>query len=165
MRISTDQSELDLAFIHQFLTEESTWAQGIPRATVERAVTHSLCFGGYVGSRQIAFARVVSDYATFAYLADVFVVASERGKGHSKALMAAVMGVIPRLARFAALHAGHQHRTWLVRAIRLRRHHKARDFDGTHKPQYLRAGKKSGALKTRPTFSKSTTPRNYDLRF
>ena len=91
MHISTDPSRLDLAMIHRFLAEESAWARDIPRATVEKAIANSLCFGGYVDARQIAFARVVSDYATFAYLADVFVVSSERGKGHSRALMEAVM--------------------------------------------------------------------------
>ncbi|PTQ71697.1 GNAT family N-acetyltransferase [Pseudomonas sp. GV071] len=90
MRISTDKSELNVPLIHQFLSEQSYWAKGIPRATVDKSIAHSLCFGGYLDGQQIAFARVVSDYATFANLVDVFVLPSERGKGYSKALMAAV---------------------------------------------------------------------------
>jgi len=89
--ISTDPARLDLGLIHRFLSEQSTWAQGIPRATVERSLRHSLNFGGYVDGAQVAFARVISDFATFAYLVDVFVVPEQRGRGHSKALMTAVL--------------------------------------------------------------------------
>ena len=90
MHITTDNADLNIALIHQFLSEQSYWAKGIPRATVEKAIANSLCFGGYVDGQQIAFARVVSDYATFANLVDVFVLPAERGKGYSKALMSAV---------------------------------------------------------------------------
>jgi len=89
--ISTDPARLDVDLIHRFLSEQSTWAQGIPRATVERSIAHSLCFGGYLDGAQVAFARVVTDRATFAYLVDVFVLPRQRGRGHSKALMAAVL--------------------------------------------------------------------------
>jgi GNAT superfamily N-acetyltransferase len=95
-RISTERAELDFPLIHQFLSEQSTWAIGIPRATVERAIEHSLCFGGYLGQQQIAFARVVSDYATFANLVDVFVLPAHRGHGYSKAIVEAVLAH-PRL--------------------------------------------------------------------
>lgn len=91
LRISTEPDELDVGRIHRFLSEESYWAKGIPRETVERSMRHSLCFGGYVDGRQVAFARVISDYATFAYLGDVFVLPAHRGRGYSKALMQAVM--------------------------------------------------------------------------
>jgi predicted GNAT family acetyltransferase len=91
MKITTDQSDLDIPLIHQFLSEQSAWARGIPLELVQRAIKHSLCFGGYLDGRQIAFARVVSDYSTFAYLVDVFVVTEQRGKGYSKGLMQAVM--------------------------------------------------------------------------
>lgn len=91
LHISTDKSALDVAMIHRFLSERSTWAIGIPRATLERAIEHSLCFGAYIDGRQVGFARVTTDCATFAYLADVFVLEAERGKGYSKALMAAVL--------------------------------------------------------------------------
>lgn len=90
-RVSTHREELDLALIHQFLAEESTWARGIPRATVERAIRHSLCFGGYIGSAQVAFARVITDCATFANLVDVFVLPGHRGRGYGKQLMQDVM--------------------------------------------------------------------------
>lgn len=91
LRITTDQAELDVALIHRFLSEHSGWAKGIARPIVERALTHSLCFGGFLDSQQVAFARVISDYATFANLVDVFVLPDHRGKGYSKALMAAIV--------------------------------------------------------------------------
>jgi len=87
--ISTDPARLDLDVIHDFLTR-SYWAAGIPRATVERSLRHSLCFGVYAGQEQVGFARVVTDLATFAYLADVFVVEGHRGRGLSKWLMECV---------------------------------------------------------------------------
>lgn len=88
MHISTDPALMDIAMIHHFLSTESTWAIGIPLATVERSLQHSLCFGGFDDNgKQIAFARVVTDRATFAYMMDVFVVPEQRGKGHSKTLV------------------------------------------------------------------------------
>jgi GNAT superfamily N-acetyltransferase len=90
LRITTDRAELDVGLIHRFLSEESGWARGIPRETVERSIANSLCFGGFVGERQVAFARVISDFATFANLVDVFVLGTERGRGHARALMQAV---------------------------------------------------------------------------
>lgn len=90
-RVSTNRDELDVALIHRFLVEESTWARGIPRTTVERAIEHSLCFGGYLGNAQVAFARVISDFATFANLVDVFVLPDYRGRGYAKQLMQVVM--------------------------------------------------------------------------
>lgn len=91
LRISTFKSELDVSLIHQFLAEQSGWAKGIPRATVEVSIENSLCFGGFVGASQVAFARVISDYATFANLVDVFVLPLHRGRGYSKAIVAAVL--------------------------------------------------------------------------
>lgn len=96
MDISTDIERLDVALIHRFLSEESAWARGIPLETVRESIAHSLNFGGYVDGRQVAFARVISDYATFAYLVDVFVLPEHRGRGHSKRLMDAVIAH-PRL--------------------------------------------------------------------
>jgi GNAT superfamily N-acetyltransferase len=90
-RITTDTTELDVPFIHRFLSEQSSWAKGIPYSLVQRSIENSLCFGGFIGKEQIAFARVISDYATFANLVDVFVLPEHRGKGFSKALMAAVV--------------------------------------------------------------------------
>lgn len=90
MEISTDKSRLDIAMIHRFLSEQSTWAIGIPRATVERSIEHSLCFGAYENGAQIAFARVVSDYATFAYLMDVFVLPQHQNRGLSLPLLESI---------------------------------------------------------------------------
>ncbi len=89
-RITTEVGELDAELVHRFLSQESSWAKGISLALVERSMANSLCFGGFLGKDQIAFARVISDYATFANLVDVFVLPQHRGKGYSKALMAAV---------------------------------------------------------------------------
>ena len=90
-RCSSDPGELDIPLIHRFLSEQSSWATGLPRATLERAIAHSLCFGGYLDGRQIAFARVITDYATFGNLVDVFVLPEHRGQGYSKRLIQAVM--------------------------------------------------------------------------
>ncbi len=89
LRITTDPAALDVALIHRFLSEQSTWARGIPLATVQRALAHSLCFGGFVDGAQVAFARVISDRATFANLVDVFVLPAFRGRGYSKQLVQA----------------------------------------------------------------------------
>lgn len=91
LRVSTDKSELNVPLIHRFLSEQSGWAKGIPVQTVQKALEHSLCFGGFVGGSQVAFARVISDYATFANLVDVFVLPEHRGRGYSKTLMEAVV--------------------------------------------------------------------------
>ena len=92
LRVSTDKAELDLPLIHRFLSTQAYWSLGIPEETVARAVAGSLCFGGHIeGIGQVAFARVVSDFATFAYLADVFVLPEHRGRGHSKQLIDEVM--------------------------------------------------------------------------
>jgi GNAT superfamily N-acetyltransferase len=78
--ISTDNTLLDLPTIHGFLTA-SYWAAGIPLDIVRRSIEHSLAFGLYHRDRQIGFARVITDRATFAYLADVFVLETYRGQG------------------------------------------------------------------------------------
>ena len=90
--ISDDPKRIDLAYVHRYLSEESYWAQGIPLEVVKRAVENSLCFAVLdAKGRQIGFARVVTDRATFGYLADVFIDAGERGKGLSKRLMRVVL--------------------------------------------------------------------------
>lgn len=91
MEITTNPARFDINLIHRFLSEESTWAKNIPFETVKKSLQHSLCFAGFENDQQIAFARVVSDFATFAYLVDVFVVSEARGKGHSKTLLNAVL--------------------------------------------------------------------------
>ena len=78
--ISTDPALLDRPLIHAFLSG-SYWAGGIPRETVDRSIEGALCFGVYEGASQVGFARVITDRATFAYLADVFVFESHRGRG------------------------------------------------------------------------------------
>ena len=88
--VDTDPARLDLALVHGFLAA-SYWARGIPFEVVERSIRHSLCFGLYEGAAQLGFARVITDRATFAYLADVFVVDSHRGRGLGKLLMDAVV--------------------------------------------------------------------------
>ena len=82
--ISTDRARLDLAAIHEFLSQRSYWAQGRPLEVMRTAIEHSLCFGVYDGTRQVGFARVVTDYATFAWLCDVFILESHRGQGLGK---------------------------------------------------------------------------------
>jgi GNAT superfamily N-acetyltransferase len=90
--ISTDPERLDMDVIHRFLAEESYWSQNVPRAVVEKAVGNSLCFGVYQGSGQVGFGRIITDKATFALVADVFVLAAHRGKGLSKWLMQCIVG-------------------------------------------------------------------------
>ena len=89
--ISHDPARMDVGVIHAFLSETSYWAKGIPRSVVEKSLAHSLCFGIYHHGAQVGFARIVSDHATFAMLADVFVLEGHRGKGLSKWLMRTVI--------------------------------------------------------------------------
>lgn len=89
--ISTDRSRLDIDYIHRYLSQECYWAIGRSRAVVEKSLANSLCFGVYDGARQIGFARVVTDYATFAWLCDVFIDAAYRGHGLGKQLVEAII--------------------------------------------------------------------------
>jgi GNAT superfamily N-acetyltransferase len=89
--ISTDQRRLDAALVHRYLCADSYWARAVPLDVVQRAIRNSLCFGVYRDDLQVGFARVVSDAATFAYLADVFILPGHRGIGLGKRLIAAVM--------------------------------------------------------------------------
>jgi GNAT superfamily N-acetyltransferase len=88
--ISTDPSRLDARAIHAYL-DRSYWAADIPIDVVERAIRGSLCFGLYDGDQQIGFARTVTDRATFAYLADVYVLESYRGRGLATWMMRVIM--------------------------------------------------------------------------
>lgn len=88
--LSTDRSRLDIDAICSFLGR-SHWAANRKRETIVKSIKHSLCYGIYLGQRQVAFARVVTDYATFAYLCDVFVDEEFRGRGLSKKLMSCIM--------------------------------------------------------------------------
>ncbi len=89
-RITTDPTAVDLDRVHGFLTE-SYWAKGIPRETVRRSIEHAIPFTVLAGDRQVGFARVISDHATFAYVGDVFVLPEARGKGLSVWLMECIV--------------------------------------------------------------------------
>ncbi len=87
--LSTDKAKLDIKTIHNFL-KTSYWAKDVPISVVEKSINNSLCFGVYEFDKQIGFARVISDYATFAYFLDVFILESYRGQGLGKWLMESI---------------------------------------------------------------------------
>ncbi|RKE38766.1 acetyltransferase (GNAT) family protein [Paraburkholderia sp. BL23I1N1] len=87
LTISSNKADLDMETVYAFLSQETAWAKGMPRETFDRAIGGSLCFGAYSKGKQIAFARLITDQATFAYLCDVFVLPTYRGKGVASALM------------------------------------------------------------------------------
>ncbi len=89
--ISTDKSRLDLEMIHDFLANHSYWSAGIPFPVVAKSIENSLCFGVYDRGKQVGFARVVTDFATIAYVGDVFILENYRGKGLGKKLIKTVM--------------------------------------------------------------------------
>lgn len=93
--ISDDKTKLDIKRIHQFLSQEAYWCLNIPIEIVKRSIDNSLCFGMYQGDEQVGFARVITDLATFGYLADVFILPAHRGKGLSKQLVAFIMTYPP----------------------------------------------------------------------
>jgi GNAT superfamily N-acetyltransferase len=101
---SIDKRRIDIGVVHGFLTR-SYWAKGIPRTTVARSIRNSLCFGVYHRDRQVGFARVISDYATYAYIADVFILEPYRGKSLSKRLMQFILDhpVLQGLRRWGLL--------------------------------------------------------------
>lgn len=88
--ISSDPARIDIDVVHRYLST-SYWAHGRSRATVERSIQHSLCFGAYRSGQQVAFGRVVTDFAVFAYLADIFVVPEFQRRGIGKALVRAML--------------------------------------------------------------------------
>jgi GNAT superfamily N-acetyltransferase len=96
--ISTDKGRLDLEVIHGFLTT-SYWAAGRPLQVIERSIENSLAFGVYKAGEQVGFARVITDYATFAWIADVFILDSDRGRGLGKWLIETIISH-PELQRF-----------------------------------------------------------------
>jgi len=100
--ISTDRSRIDVAAVHAFLSR-SYWAPGIPEDTVRRGIAGAICFGIYHGGAQVGFARVITDQATYAYLADVYVLEEHRGRGLAKWLMEVIMAHpdLEGLRRFA----------------------------------------------------------------
>jgi len=89
--ISTDKTTLSLEYIHHYLSEQSYWAKGIPLHTVKRSIENAICFGVYKDAQMVGFARVITDCATFGYLADVFIDETCRGQGLSKWLMEVIL--------------------------------------------------------------------------
>ena len=88
--ISTEKEKLDIDLIHSFLNR-TYWAEGISKETIRRSIEGSLCFGVFENDKQVGFARMITDKATFAYLADVFIIEEYRGRGLSKWLMEVIM--------------------------------------------------------------------------
>ena len=90
VRISSERADVDFEVVHGFLHADAYWCRGVPRPVLEKAIANSLCFSAFVDDRQIGFARVVTDRATFAYLCDVFVLPSARGQGASRKLLESI---------------------------------------------------------------------------
>lgn len=88
--ISTNKKKLDVDLISRFL-KNSYWSKGIPVEVVKKSIENSLCFGVYQCAKQVGFARVITDYSTFAYIADVFIVGEHRKRGLSKQMMTAIL--------------------------------------------------------------------------
>ena len=82
---------MDIPLIHQFLATESYWARGLQFEALAKSLSHSLCFAGFVGEKQVAFGRVITDFASFGYLKDIFVLPGERGRGYGKELVEAML--------------------------------------------------------------------------
>ncbi len=89
--VSTDKSRLDIGMIHHFLYTTAYWSIGRPMDTVQKSIEHSLCFGLYEGNQQVGFSRLVTDFATFGWLCDVFILPSHRGRGLGKWLVQCIM--------------------------------------------------------------------------
>ncbi len=85
--ITTDKSKIDFNLVYNYLNKESYWSQNIPENVVKLSIENSVCFSVFYKTEQIGFARVITDKATFGYLADVFITDAHRGKGLSKWLM------------------------------------------------------------------------------
>ena len=91
IEISTNKQKLDIQLIHNYLSNESYWAKGRSLETVQRSIENSLCFGVYTENSQVGFARVITDYAVFAWLLDVFILPEYQGKGYGKKLVKAII--------------------------------------------------------------------------
>ncbi len=89
--ISTDKTKLDLALIHDFLANQSYWAKDIPFNVLKKSIENALCFGLYHQGKQVGFGRVITDYATTAYVGDVFIIESYRGRGLGKRLVRTIV--------------------------------------------------------------------------
>lgn len=101
--ISTDPSLIQVEAVHHFLCHESYWAKNIPLETVQKSIQNSFCVGVYFNEQQVGFARIVSDFATFGYLADVYILKAHREKGLSKGIMDVIMSFdwVKKLRRFS----------------------------------------------------------------
>lgn len=132
--ISTERARLDLNMIHDFLTNSSYWAKGRSLETVRRSIEHSLAFGLYERDRQVGFARVVTDRATFAWIADVYVLSSHRGHGLGRRLVAAIFEH-PELQGL---------RRWMLATADAHGLYRQFGFDALHAPQRFMA-RESGA--------------------
>ena len=91
--LSTNKALIDITAVHQYLSEESYWAKGIPIEKVIKSIDNSLCVGIYIEGKQVAFARIITDCASFAYLCDVYVVKEYQGKGLGKWLMESIHSI------------------------------------------------------------------------
>ena len=89
--ITTDKTRLDIDLIHNFLTNEAYWARGRSKEIVQKSIDNSLCFGAFVEDKQVGFGRVVTDYAVFAWIMDVFILDEYRRNGYGKKLMDTIM--------------------------------------------------------------------------
>ena len=92
---SSEKSRIDVGYVHRYLAERSYWAKGIPVDTVRASIANSLCVGIYKDEQQVGFGRLITDYATFGYLADVFVDEGHRGNGLSKKLVELILSYQP----------------------------------------------------------------------
>lgn len=99
--ITSDRSRIDVRYVHRYLSRQSYWARGIPLETVTTSIENSICVGVYKGERQVGFGRLITDYATYGYLADVFIDEGHRGKGLGKKLVGFIleMEITSRLRR------------------------------------------------------------------
>ena len=123
--ISTDRSRLDINLIHEFISNDSYWGRGRAREVVERSIDNSLAFGLYRDEEQVGFARIVTDYATFAWVADVFVVPEYRGRGLAKWLMEVIIAH-PQLQGF---------RRWVLSTKDAHKLYEQFGFIALHRPE------------------------------
>jgi GNAT superfamily N-acetyltransferase len=89
--IKTGKENMDVKMIHRFLKEDSYWAKGISYALVDHSLTHSFCTGAFINEEQVGFGRVITDYYTFGWFADFFVLPGYRGKGISKKMLSYIL--------------------------------------------------------------------------
>ena len=89
--IKTGKEHMDIKEIHRFLSEDSYWAKGIPYEVVNHSLTHSFCIGAFVKGKQIGFGRVITDYYTFGWFADIYVLSEHRGQGISKKMLSHIL--------------------------------------------------------------------------